>query len=485
MLAGLSLAQCPQWTPLHFGVGNTTLGVDVLPNGDVVACGVFTSVSSGPANYIARWNGTAWSALGSGLDANVRAVTHLPNGDIIAAGDFSNAGGAPADRIARWDGSNWSTLGAGINATTPHGLYAVTTMPNGDVIAGGYFNIDTGGGVSARAIARWNGSSWSALGSGVLATVFALHVAPNGDLLVGGNFATAGGVTTNRIARWNGSAWSALGSGMTGFRVNAITTMPNGDIVASGAFTHAGGSPAANIARWNGSTWSPLGSGTNGDVLALTALPNGDLIAGGQFTMAGGVAAAGAARWDGSNWSAIGFAGGSQVYAIASKGEAARVFGGFFSSVSGVSAGRIVQYGSSCAATANDDAPGCASSAGLLQLTATALPWVGATFRARGTGLPVSCFVGVVTGFSTANLPLAGLLPAPGVGCKLWVAPDVVLPATPSAGAVDTALLVPADVALVGLPLYQQLLVLELDPITAAILASGTSNRLALTVGWL
>ena len=36
------------------------------------------------------------------------------------------------------------------------------------------------------------------------------------DLYAGGGFTTAGGVAANRIAKWNGSAWSALGSGMNG-----------------------------------------------------------------------------------------------------------------------------------------------------------------------------------------------------------------------------------------------------------------------------
>jgi hypothetical protein len=79
--------------------------------------------------------------------------------------------------------------------------------------------------------------------------VFALTVAQNGDLLAGGNFSTAGGVPASRVARWNGSAWAPIGTGITGFRVNAITVRPNGDLVVGGAFTAAGGSPASNIAR--------------------------------------------------------------------------------------------------------------------------------------------------------------------------------------------------------------------------------------------
>src|SRR5258705_34815 len=41
-------------------------------------------------------------------------------------------------------------------------------------------------------------------------------------LYVGGFFTTAGGVAANYVAKWNGSSWSALGSGMNG-SVYALT----------------------------------------------------------------------------------------------------------------------------------------------------------------------------------------------------------------------------------------------------------------------
>ncbi|HQL55223.1 MAG TPA: hypothetical protein PLQ87_10995, partial [Phycisphaerae bacterium] len=57
---------------------------------------------------------------------------------------------------------------------------------------------------------------WVPLGSGMGGSapfVYALTVY-NNDLIAGGLFTTAGGVACNRIARWNGSVWQALGSGM-------------------------------------------------------------------------------------------------------------------------------------------------------------------------------------------------------------------------------------------------------------------------------
>ena len=71
----------------------------------------------------------------------------------------------------------------------------------------------TAGGVDAENIAKWNGSVWSALGSGVDGAVYALAVS-GGDLYAGERF-TARGSKANYIAKWNGSTWSALGSGVT------------------------------------------------------------------------------------------------------------------------------------------------------------------------------------------------------------------------------------------------------------------------------
>ena len=44
-------------------------------------------------------------------------------------------------------------------------------------------------------------------------TVYALAVSGS-TLYAGGDFTTAGGSAANYIAQWNGSSWSALGSGI-------------------------------------------------------------------------------------------------------------------------------------------------------------------------------------------------------------------------------------------------------------------------------
>ena len=92
-----------------------------------------------------------------------------------------------------------------------------------------------------------------------------LAVAADGnDLYVGGSFTTAGGVSASNIAKWDGSNWSALGSGIGGGDVRALAAS-GGNVYVGGVYTTAGSSSANNIAKWDGSNWSTLGSGaTNG-----------------------------------------------------------------------------------------------------------------------------------------------------------------------------------------------------------------------------
>jgi hypothetical protein len=134
-------------------------------------------------------------------------------------------------------------------------------------------------------------ADWISMGGipGTDGEVYASVVDAAGNLYIGGNFTVAGDTTANGIAKWNGTNWTALGSGLLNGVVHALA-LSGSDLYAGGGFTTAGGVATTNIARWDGTNWSALGSGLNGVVNAL-ALSGGDLYAGGVFTAAGGVAA--------------------------------------------------------------------------------------------------------------------------------------------------------------------------------------------------
>jgi hypothetical protein len=340
------------WSPLGPGLGFGTyfdpvLALAALPDGGLVAGGEFDSSGGESVGYMARWNGSAWTPLASGADDYVNTLTVLPQGDVVAGGFFDAAGGVGADGIARWDGTSWSALGAGLNSK----VYALTTLADGDLVAGGAF-ISAPGGQAPGGIARWNGTGWSGLSTGMLGgrgcDVEALAVLPSGDLVAGGYFTSAGGVPANNIARWDGSAWAPLGTGMNG-SVSALALLNSGDLVAGGAFTTAGGVTVNGIARWDGAQWQPLGSGVDGAaniVFALAVLPNGDLVAGGAFRTAGGVNVGfGIARWDGAAWHALSSGvDGGPVYALAVLHSGDLVAGGEFSTAGGGSANAAARW---------------------------------------------------------------------------------------------------------------------------------------------
>lgn len=247
-----------------------------------------------------RYTGSAWVAVaGQGLVGEVRAL--VPSGDdIVVGGAFLPTSTLPLQHIARWNGTTFAALGTGMTGTS---VDALLRRSNGEVVAGGLFSAADG--TSANNIARWNGSSWSTFGTGTNQQVLAVGELHNGDLIAGGRFTQAGGVPCNRIARWNGSVWSSLNFGFNG-DVLAVAVRGDGTLFAAGAFTSAGASSCSRIARWDGLVWQPLGSGLNGDVHALAFRPNGELVAVGAFTIAGGVAADRCAVWNGTAWASTG-----------------------------------------------------------------------------------------------------------------------------------------------------------------------------------
>ena len=234
----------------------------------------------------------------------LNAIAKDAYGNVYIGGEFTFAGTVAANYIAKWDGTTWSALGSGVDYYV--GALAVS---GSDLYVGGSFT--NAGGVSAQGLAKWNGTSWSAVGSGRNGSVSGLVVDGN-DLYVCGNFSLPGQTTAKRIAKWNGSTWSSLGWVSGGSYPNAYrVAMIGGNLYVVGAFTAVswdlGGGVTASvtahcIAKWNGSMWSALGSGMSVSsgfprVRALAAIGT-DLYAGGYFTTAGGVAANFIAKWD-------------------------------------------------------------------------------------------------------------------------------------------------------------------------------------------
>lgn len=290
---------------------DTRVNALLVHDGKLVVGGAFDPAGDRLKYSIGRWNGSSWDSL----DNSVGLVNALAiyDGELIAAGYFENAGGQTANNIARWNGSAWQPLGAGIGDESGYPRVYALAVFDGDLFAGGHFT--SAGGHSANGIARWNGSQWKRLASGIGAApeqyyfpaVTDLKVY-RGELIAAGQFATAGSRNANGIARWNGSAWHTMGSTMAdGTRGVWALMLYNNNLIISGEFVTDAPYPTPNVARWSGSAWQFFGNDIkcidgcqySDDAFGVFSLfvYHGDLIVAGGFNVAGDSPAYDIARW--------------------------------------------------------------------------------------------------------------------------------------------------------------------------------------------
>jgi len=180
---------------------------------------------------------------------------------------------------------------------------------------GGQF-LSAGGVANTNAIARWDGSGWSAAQTGpqLSGAVYALEVANlNND--EGPRLYAAGTLGSNAIRKLdpNTGNWVFAGATNNGgliLDLQAFTENGTPYLYAAGSFTSLNGG-ASNLSRYNGTAWSGAGLSTNqfGTVYNLHVHDDGSgpsLYAGGLFTTIGNIGASKIAKRVGNSWQSLG-----------------------------------------------------------------------------------------------------------------------------------------------------------------------------------
>ncbi|MBI5294995.1 MAG: S-layer homology domain-containing protein [Chloroflexi bacterium] len=401
------------------GAGNGSLSGDVraiMDDGQYIYVGGrFTNVNNkgttlNEADYLARWDGDDWAALGNNgagvgaLNNYVYTLAMNLGGDLYAGGTFTNAGGnAKADYLSKWDGSTWSELGdngAGDGAIDSIGaaVYAIAVDLAGNVYAGGNLSDVNNGATNmpdADGIIKWNGATWSAIGTdgvnpSIQGTVEAITIDfSNQDVYVGGYFTNVNNKgtvlpTADRIAKWDGTNWSALGNNGAGD--GAITKPANASpavfaISAFGGTVYAGGffedvsdagttlPLSSHFVQWTAGHWTEIGSTPNGSVgnmpnliVRALAVVGTDLYVGGSFNDLDDQGinlpeADNIARWDGAHWNALDSGLNGTVNAIYVDGSDLYVGGNFNNAGGNNAADFLAKWnGSAWSAIGNDGA---------------------------------------------------------------------------------------------------------------------------------
>lgn len=255
--------------------------------------GDFTSSNGAAAYYSSFYNGTTFTHNTTSVGGTGISEMAVFNNEVYNVGGM-NFGAVTG--VAKWTSPNWSSEGL---FTQTHNSIVVK---DNELFVGSDFN----GQISFKTGTAGSYGSLPALGGGAI-TAMAVY---NNELYAAGTFILYGTTVMNNIARWNGTTWVALGTGINAGVTGTINTMVvyNSELYVAGTISTAGGMSVNNIAKWNGTSWSAVGSGINsaGSGVLDMAVMNNNLYVVGDFTTAGGFPSENAAKWDGTTWTAIG-----------------------------------------------------------------------------------------------------------------------------------------------------------------------------------
>jgi hypothetical protein len=284
-----------------------------VSGGKVYAGGAFTSAGSSGADNLAVWDGASWEPFcivpGETI-GNVKALQVI-GPTLYVGGDFQDGAGiATADYLLKCDLASGLPDDTIVDPTHPFSgpVKALTATSDGRLYAGGRFlnleNIPAADNVAYLP----QGGTWHAMGSGAGPCGCALDdyvrgLTANGtDVYVGTDESDVAGIAqADHVAKWDGTSWSAMGSNTAatdgwfpaGTSIHDLAGVGS-NVFATGTFQNANGDLRAdNIAWFDGTNWQPVGSSGAGngpwvgEGWAL-ALIDRQLYAAGNFTSAGG-----------------------------------------------------------------------------------------------------------------------------------------------------------------------------------------------------
>jgi uncharacterized delta-60 repeat protein len=295
------------------GTNSTVRGIAVQPDGKILVGGSFTAIGGGTADtpqpYLARLNadGTLDAGFAGGANGAVGDLFVQADGKILVGGGFSSLGLAaaavPRNGIGRLNSDGTVDAAFDPGASGYARVFAVQT--DGRIItrrASGVARLDQAGVPDALDVAV----------TGTGGTISAVAVQPDGQIVIGGQYALLAGTARNGLGRVTESGVfdPSLDAGLTYpdfpefAAVYAILLQTDGRIIVGGLFDSMdNGVERISLGRRlaNGSldsfSTSALGGYPPNSVHALALDSDGRVLVGGSFGIANGPLRAGLFRF--------------------------------------------------------------------------------------------------------------------------------------------------------------------------------------------
>ena len=229
-----------------------------------------------------------WSAAFAfpGINGRVEHSIEDSAGNLYITGDFTSINGTRTNGIARWDGTSWFAMGQVVD-----GSYTDMALDS----QGNLYVVYRPAESAVRTIVRWNGSTWSDFGAGVSdeSSFSNIMIDSSDNLYAGGDFFTKDG-NPFYAAKWVDGGWASLGTGLRSVPWSMV-------INSSGELLAVDGSALnydMKIRKLAGDTWIDFEDSVTGRIYAMIVGPDGALYAGGHsFGSSTGSFYTGVARW--------------------------------------------------------------------------------------------------------------------------------------------------------------------------------------------
>lgn len=236
--------------------------------------------------------GIPWYPLGNGTNEEVTELLRLSDGDLLVAGQFTEAGEQERFHVARWNGTTYEAMGS-----LPEGTVNAAIEFDGEIIIGGSFN-------NAQVdMLTWSGSTWtpSTAFPGKASSITAFHEYFGTLYAAGSRDGFAG--TDYLAARRTGGEWQMAGQVLNG-PIRAFATLDD-HLYIGGEFTGnfmSTEDDIMHIARMGDASWGQVADGLNGDVHAMLVYDNKLYATGDMVSMMGSYFGLARIAPDASTW---------------------------------------------------------------------------------------------------------------------------------------------------------------------------------------